>query len=679
MMKTSNPLLTDSLLPPFSQIKPQQIMPALEQILTDNRQQLKKLLEQPLSWDNLMIPLDAMADRLSQMWSPVRHLHAVADSKSLRQVYNDCLAKLSAYYIEIGHNRELYEAFVALQESSEYKQFNAIQQKIIRDTLRDFKLCGVALTEKDKQRFTKLEQQQTQLQSQFEQHLLDSTENWSLLIEQKEKLAGLPEHTLQHAAQRAEDKKQSSGWLLTLDYPCYSAVMSYCQDREVRRQLYYAYVTRSSECGPDKGKYDNSQIIEQLLQIRYELAQLLGFKNYSDLSLAPKMAESVEEVIGFLEDLATRVKVKAKVEYEELLDFARTTDGIEALEASDIGYYSDKLRQHRFNFNQEQLRPWFPLEKVLSGMFALIGQLYGMRVEEQQEIDCWHPAVRFFAIYDRDNAPRGSFYIDLYAREGKRSGAWMDECRQRMMCVTGLQYPVAYLTCNFTPPVADKPSLLTHNEVVVLFHEFGHTLHHLLTQIDYRDVSGISGVPWDAVELPSQFFENFCWHEQTLPLISAHYETGEPLPTELQQQLLAAKQFQAGLQLSRQLVFALFDFKLHSLPPPSIQALQELLDGIRNDLLPMTTLDFNRFQHSFSHIFAGGYSAGYYSYLWAEVLAQDAFGRFLEEGVLNGETGQAFLGAVLEKGGSEEAIALFVNFRGRLPQTDALIKSYGID
>ncbi|MEW8352078.1 MAG: M3 family metallopeptidase, partial [Candidatus Thiodiazotropha taylori] len=540
------------------------------------------------------------------------------------------------------------------------------------------RLSGVDLPEDKKQRFKEISQSLSKLTTKFEENLLDATNAWSKLISDPEQLAGLPESAMALAKQTAEQREQQ-GWLLTLEFPSYFPVMTYADQRELRRELYEAYATRASDCGPDAGKWDNSEVMEQILALRHEQAQLLGYNNYAERSLARKMARTTEEVMSFLTDLAQRSKAQAERELAELTQFASENYGIDQLEAWDIGYYSEKLRQHRHAISQEELKPYFPETRVIPGMFAVVERLYGIRIQSVEGVDTWHPDVRFYEIRDKQNQLRGQFYLDLYARPKKRGGAWMDECATRFFSESVDQVPVAYLTCNFSPPVADQPALFTHDEVETLFHEFGHGLHHMLTRIDYPAVAGINGVAWDAVELPSQFMENWCWEQQALELISGHVESGEPIPDELFQRLHGAKNFQSAMQMVRQLEFSIFDFRIHQeYDPDQGGRIYQILDQVREQVSVIKPPSWNRFPHGFSHIFAGGYAAGYYSYKWAEVLSADAFSRFEEQGIFSQEAGQAFLQEILEQGGSKDAMELFVAFRGREPQIEPLLRHSGI-
>lgn len=673
----SNPLLETHELPLFSKILPEHIKPAVEKIIQDNEAAIDELLssQKAFNWSNLQEVLDKLDDRLSQSWSPVGHMNAVVNSDELRDAYNGCLPILSEYSTRIGQNHKLYKAYQSIADSDEFDSLDKAQKKVINDTLRDFKLAGVSLEAEKKARYGEIKKQLSELTSKFSDSVLDATMAWNKVVTDQNELSGLPETALAGARQLAEAKGEE-GWLLNLDFPSYFPVMAYCDNRELRKEVYTAFSTRASDQGPNASEFDNSERIDEILKLRHELAHLLDFKNYAEFSLATKMAQSTDEVIHFLEDLASKSKPQAEKELTELKAFAKEEFGVNDLEAWDVGYYGEKLRQQRYAISQEELRPWFPAEKSIAGMFDVVHKLFDIEFEQSNDIDCWHKDVRFYNIR-RAGEVIGRFYLDLYAREHKRGGAWMDVCRSRWTLDNKTQLPVAYLTCNFTPPVGDKPALLTHDEVVTLFHEFGHGLHHMLTKVDYAAVSGISGVAWDAVELPSQFMENFCWEKEGLALISGHFETGEPLPEDKLEKLLAAKNFQSAMMMVRQLEFSLFDFKLHKEYHEGLNV-QDLLNKVRDQVAVVIPPKFNRFQNSFNHIFAGGYAAGYYSYKWAEVLSADAFSRFEDEGIFNKETGEAFLQEILEKGGSAEPMELFVNFRGRKPKIDALLRHSGI-
>ncbi|KXU79245.1 oligopeptidase A [Aeromonas enteropelogenes] len=677
----TNPLLTMDSLPPFSQIQPEQVQPAVTQAIADCKQKIADVLakQEPRTWDSLIAPLEEVNDRLARIWSPVSHLNSVLNSEALRAAHDACLPLLSEFQTYVGQHEGLYQAYLALSESDDFPRLDDAQRKEIQNTLRDFRLSGIGLPAEAQQRYGEIQARLSELASRFSNNVLDATQGWHKLVADEAELAGLPESVLAAARQMAE-LKGKQGWLFTLDIPSYLPVMMYADNRELRAEMYEAFTTRASDQGPNAGKWDNSAIMTELLALRRELAQLLGFANYAELSLATKMADKTEQVVNFLTDLARRSLPQGKAELEEIRAFAAEQHGQSELAAWDLAYYAEKLKQHKFSISDEQLRPYFPASKVVKGLFEVVKRVFGMKVRERLGIDTWHPDVRFYDIFDADDELRGSFYLDLYAREHKQGGAWMDVCLGRRYRRDGsLQKPVAYLTCNFNGPVDGKPALFTHNEVVTLFHEFGHGIHHMLTRVDVAGVAGINGVAWDAVELPSQFLENWCWESEALAFISGHYETGEPLPADLLEKMMAARNFQAAMQMLRQLEFALFDFRLHQeFDPAKPDQIPALLDEVRSQVAVMTPPAFNRFQHSFSHIFAGGYAAGYYSYKWAEVLSADAFSRFEEEGIFNPVTGQSFLRHILEKGGSKEPMELFKAFRGREPRVDALLRHSGI-
>ncbi|MUI55561.1 oligopeptidase A [Aliivibrio fischeri] len=677
----SNPLLTFTDLPPFSQIKPEHIQPAVEQAIADCRAKIEEVLASDVtpSWESIIVPLAETDDRLSRIWSPVSHLNSVKNSEAWREAYEACLPELSEYGTWVGQHKGLYEAYKSIKESEAFASLSQAQQKTIIDELRDFDLSGIGLPADQQKRYGEISKRSSELSSNFSNNVLDATMGWSKHITDEKELSGLPESAMA-AAKAAAEAKELDGWLLTLEMPSYLPVMTYCDNKPLRKEIYEAFVTRASDRGPNAGKWDNSAIMEEELQLRHEIARLLGFGSYSDKSLATKMAESPTQVLGFLNDLATKAKPQGEREVEELKAFVKEEFGIDELDLWDITYYSEKLKQKLYQISDEELRPYFPESKAVSGLFEVLNRLFGMTVVEREGVDVWHESVRFFDIFDSTNTLRGSFYLDLYAREHKRGGAWMDECRVRRLTQEGeLQTPVAYLTCNFNKPVGGKPALFTHDEVVTLFHEFGHGIHHMLTQIDVASVSGINGVPWDAVELPSQFLENWCYEEEALAFISGHYETGEPLPKEMLDKMLAAKNFQSAMFILRQLEFGLFDFTLHTNFDPELGGrVLETLAEVKAKVAVLPSVEWNRFSHSFGHIFAGGYSAGYYSYLWAEVLSADAFSRFEEEGIFNTEIGQSFLNNILEMGGSEEPMELFKRFRGREPQVDAMLRHAGI-
>jgi len=667
-------LLTFTGLPPFNHIAASEIEPAIRQLLDESRAQLQQILAQPLAtWDNTIAPLEQIQHRISRTWSPVGHLNGVMNSDELRVAYNACLPLLSAWHTELGQNERLFKAYEHVRQN-EAGSLNAAQLKLLDNALRDFRLSGVALSAEKKVRYKEIMEQLTKVQAKFDENVLDATNAWSRHVSNEIELQGLPAPIIARARAAAQEKEQS-GWLFTLDAPNYMAVLSHGDNEQLRREFYQAWVTRASDQGSNP-QWDNTDLIEQIMRLRHELAQLVGFDNYASYSLATKMASSVVEVNDFLKHLASHSRQAAQRELDELKTFA----GRE-LNSWDVGYYSERMKQQRFDLSEEALRPYFPAPQVLLGLFAVATRLYGVRIVERLDVEKYHADVQFFDILNADGTRRGSFYVDLYARPKKRGGAWMDDCVGRMQ-IGGTSYlPVAYLVCNFMPPAADgsKPALLTHSEVVTMFHEFGHGLHHMLTRVDYPGVSGINGVPWDAVELPSQFMENFAWRPEVLPLISKHVESGEPLPAAELERLLASRTFQSGLQTVRQLEFALLDLRVHAEYDQARGArVLEILNEVRAQGAVIKPPAFNRFPHSFSHIFSGGYAAGYYSYKWAEVLAADAFSAFEEQGIFDENTAGRFASAILEKGGSRDAMEAFIEFRGRKPEIEPLLRQLGL-
>ena len=676
----TNPLLTTADLPAYAAIQPEHVEPAIDRVLAENRAEIGRLLAANASptWDSLIRPLEDLEDRLNKVWSPINHLHSVLDSEPLRAAYNACLPKLSVYHTELGQHQGLFRAYRRIADNPEYARLDSAQRKVIDDALRDFRLSGVTLPPEQRDRYKAIMQELTQLSARFAENVLDATQAWTRHLTDETQLAGLPDSARALARQTAR-QRGLDGWLLTLELPSYLPVLNYADDRDLRRELYDAYCTRASDQGPNAGQWDNGPVMERILALRHELARLLGFRDYTEYSLATKMADSPDQVLAFLADLAGRAQPQAQKELAELQEFARAQSGIEQLEAWDIGYYSEKLRQHRYHLSQEELRPYFPTTRVLPGLFAVAEKLFGIAIRPLDGVEVWHPDVRVFEIVDDAGDRRGRFYLDLYARPHKRGGAWMDGCLARRLTDEGVRPPAAYLVCNFSPPVGDDPSLLTHGEVLTLFHEFGHGLHHLLTTVNYPPVAGIHGVEWDAVELPSQFLENWCWSRDALTLLAGHYQTGEPLPEALYQRMLAARNFQAGILMVRQLEFGLFDFRLHrEYDPARGGRVLEVLDAVRRQVAVIVPPAYNRFANAFTHIFAGGYAAGYYSYKWAEVLSADAFSAFEENGIFDVPTGERFRRSILEAGGSRPALASFVEFRGREPQIEPLLRLSGI-
>jgi len=676
----TNPLLAESDLPRFSDIRPEHVKPAIEQVLADNRAAIAELTTDPVpaTWQGLVAPLERLEDRLEKVWSPVSHLNAVMNSEALREAYNACLPLLSAYSTEMGQNTDLYAAFRQLRDGDEYPRLDQAQRQSVDNALRDFELAGVALEASAKQRYAAIAARLAELASKFQENLLDATDAWHRDTTDPDEVAGIPESALGVMRQNAE-AAGADGWRISLDMPVVQAVLAHAHNPALRREVYEAFTTRASDAGPHGGRWDNHPIMSEILDLRQEQAELLGYPNYAELSLAPKMADSARQVVDFLEDLATRAKPAAEREYAELTAFASERDGIESLPAWDVGYYSERLRETRHRLSPEDLRPWFQADRVMAGLFDVVERLFSIHITPRDDVDTWHDEVRFYEIHDANGELRGQFYTDLYARSHKRGGAWMATARGRMNHEGEVQTPVAFLTCNFTPPVGGQPALITHGEVETLFHEFGHGLHHMLTRVDAASVAGISGVAWDAVELPSQFLENWCWEREALDLFARHYQTDEPIPESLFERMTAARHFQAAMQMVRQLEFSLFDLRLHVEHDRTAgERIFPLLDEVRDQVAVVRPPAFNRFPNSFAHIFAGGYAAGYYSYKWAEVLSADAFARFTEEGIFNPVTGRAFLEHILEKGGSEDAAKLFRDFRGREPSIEPLLKASGL-
>lgn len=664
-------------LPIFSSIDTDQIVIELDKMLARHLDAVETLLKQThgFTWDNLMYPLESMDDELERFWSPVSHMHAVMNSPLLRTCYEACIPKLSAYHAAIGQNQALYDAINTLDKS----KLNETQFKIVEDTLQNFRLSGVALSLEQKRRFEDISTQLSALSNQFENHILDAVHDFSYHVTDASRLAGLPEHAIATAKALAEEK-QLSGWVLSLEQPCYLAVIAYADDRALRELMYEAYATRASELGPSAKKFDNTPIMNEMLALRFEKARLLDFANYAELSLAKKMVESTRQVNDFLGDLLTRAYPQAQQEFLALTKFAKKEYHLEKLEPWDVTYVAEKKQQALFQISQEMLRPYFPLTQVMSGLLTIIQRLYGMILRPIEDFDTWHRDVTCYAVYDEYNELRGYIYIDLFARPHKRGGAWMDSMQSRFKNQDGqIQCPIATLTCNFAKASGQKPATLSHDEVLTLFHEMGHCLHHVLTRVDYLGASGINGVEWDAVELPSQFFENWCWEEQALILLTKHIDTNESLPPALFQSLTDAKNFQSAMMMVRQLEFSIFDFRIHELyREADANFIASTLTDVRRQATVVPIAPYNRFQNSFSHIFAGGYAAGYYSYKWAEVLSSDAFARFEEDGLFNVHTGREFLHTILEVGGSCKAAEAFENFRKRPASVDALLRHSGI-
>lgn len=667
-----------SSLPLFSKISTQDIVPAIQKAIENCKSVIDEVVKNGnVTYAEVVERIDDTDDVLARMWSPVSHMNSVVSSDELREAHDACLPMLSEFGTWVGQHKGLFSLYQQLRESHEFVTLNEAQQKVVTNAIRDFTLSGVGLEDDKKKRYADIQSRLSDLSSTFGNNVMDATMAWTKHVTDEAQLAGLPESAKAAAAQTARNKDKQ-GWLFTLDIPSYLPIMLYADSSDLREEMYRAYNTKASDQGPNAGEFDNAAHIDEMLALKQEASSLLGFSSYAERSLATKMASSTEQVTQFLRDLAKRSKPQAQDELQEIVDFAAQSDGQIELQPWDYTYFGEKLKQKKYAISDEELRPYFPEHKVVSGLFEVVSRLYGLRIEQQTNVDTWHKDVSFYKIFDADNQHRGSFYFDLYAREKKRGGAWMDVCRNRRRLSSGeIQLPVAYMVCNFNGPVDGKPALFTHDEVVTLFHEFGHGLHHMLTKIDAGGVSGISGVAWDAVELPSQFLENWCWQPEALSFISGHFESGEALPNELLEKMLAAKNYQSAMQMVRQLELSLFDFTLHQ-QGNTEKSVQGILDEIRQEVAVVIPPTFNKFQNSFGHIFAGGYAAGYYSYKWAEVLSSDAFSRFEEEGIFNQQTGRDFLSNILEMGGSKEPMELFVAFRGREPEVDALLRHSGI-
>jgi oligopeptidase A len=669
----NNPILNLASLPAFDRIEPAHARPALEQILSENRARLQQLTAQTdPTFASLVVPVEELSYRLSRVWSPIGHLNAVANSPEMRQAYNECVPLLTAYSSELGQNAALYAGYAHVFKH-EGDCLDSSQRKLLENALRDFRLAGVDLPAERRDRYREVAQRLAQLATKFSENVLDAARSYTRSVTDGTELEGLPESAVDRAAADAREAGQA-GWLFKLDQPTYMTVMANAANAQLRRDIYEAWVTRASELGPSGGQFDNNPIMAEILALRHELAQLLGFNNFSDYALATRMAKSGKQVLGFLDDLARRCRPAAIQEFADLEEFAGRK-----LNAWDLAFFGERLQDSRFKVSQEALRPYFPLAKVLSGLFALTERLYGITVAPRPEVSVWHPTVRYYDLKDAHGAAVAGFYLDPYSRGEKRSGAWMDECVIAKSLPSGKALPVAQLVCNFTAPIGDAPALLTHVEVTTLFHEFGHGLHHMLTQVAYPSIAGINGVAWDAVELPSQFMENFAWRAEVLPLISAHVVDGKPLPTDMLRRLQGTRTFNAALDTLRQIELAGFDFELHANFDPATGArVAETLDAVRQRVAVVPAALFNRMPASFAHIFAGGYAAGYYSYKWAEVLAADAFDAFEQAGVFDGATAARFLDSILARGGSLDAMEAFVRFRGRQPDVRPLLKQTGI-
>ncbi len=668
-----NPLLGQEPLPQFLKIRPEHVEPAVRELLSEHRARIEELatLSEP-TFASVVEPMEELHHRTSRTWSPVSHLNAVLNSDALRAGYNACLPLLSAYHTDLAQSEPLFRAYRTVAEQ-QGAHLAPVQRQLLEHRVRDFRLAGVGLPTERKERFKTAMLELTQLQAKFEENVLDATNNWTWHVTDAAQLRGLNEMLIEQARARAMERALP-GWVLSLDQPTYVAVVTDAESEPLRRAFYEAWTTRASDRGPNAGRWDNSTVMEEILRRRHEAARLLDFKNYAEYALATRMAHSVDEVLKFLHELAGAARSAAQAEFAELERFAARK-----LAAWDVAFYAERLQRQLFCVSQEELRPYFPLPRVLAGLFEVAQRLFGVRIRERAGAPVWHPDARLFDIENLRGEAVGSFYLDAYARPNKRSGAWMDECVGRKRLSSGAALPVAYLVCNFLPPGQERPALLTHDDVLTLFHEFGHGLHHLLTRVDYPSIAGINGVAWDAVELPSQFLENYAWHPEVLQRISGHFESGQALPAEQQARLIATRSFHAGLQMMRQLEFALFDFRMHTeYSPERGGRILEILREVRSEVAVLPVPEWNRFPNSFGHIFAGGYAAGYYSYKWAEVLAADAFAAFEESGVFDRPTAQRFLDAILSRGGSRDALDAFIEFRGRRPDVRALLKQHGI-
>lgn len=673
----SNPLLHYAGLPKFNEITPEHVGPAIDSLLAEGRSlvdQLANNTETP-TWDNFALKLEDHSEKLGRTWSQVGHMNAVVNSPELREAYNDNLAKLTDFYSDLSQDERLYKKFKTIQSSANFTSLSATQQKIINNEVRDFKLGGAELPTAEKARFKAISEELSKLGSKFEENIMDNTNDFAHYVDNADDLAGLPKDAIEAAATAAKEADKT-GYKFSLHFPSYMPVLQYADNRALRETLYRAYATRASEFS--KPEWDNTTLISDILKLKQEEAHMLGFKNYAELSLATKMADTPAQVTEFLNTLAKRAKPYAERDIQELTDYAKKL-GITDMQSWDVAYVSEKLREEKYAFSDQEVKQYFPEDKVLAGLFKVTETIFGVQVRKA-DAPLWHKDAAFYEISDSNNKPIAYFYLDLYARNNKRGGAWMDECITRRKKISGLELPVAYLTCNFSAPVGDKPALFTHDEVITMFHEFGHGLHHMLTQVEEYGVSGIKGVEWDAVELPSQFMENFCWEWDVLRHMTKHVDTGAQLPRELFDKMVAAKNFQAGMQTVRQIEFSLFDMRLHGdFDPSGSKTALDLIEEVRDEVAVLRPPKWNRFPNSFSHIFAGGYAAGYYSYKWAEVLSADAYSLFEEMGTLSAEAGSRFKEEVLAKGGSRPAMESFVAFRGREPSLDALLRHNGMN
>ncbi|MBK4775712.1 oligopeptidase A [Candidatus Pantoea edessiphila] len=677
-----NPLLTSFTLPPFSKIKLEHIIPAIIEVLKDCKLTVEKISSQKIhySWNNVVKPIDEQHDRLNRIFSPISHLNLVKNNTELRKIYEQAYLLILQYYNWEKQNKNLYQAYVYLQQQDQYILLNTSQKKHLDNIINEFKLSGIDLGEDKQKRYREIIDRLSQLELVYNNNVLDSTMNWKKLITNKKQLSGINQNILFSIYQNSKNYNNES-WLLTLDFPVYSSVITYCNNDQLREEMYLAYSTRASDQGPNAHKWDNTNIINEQLSLRYELAQLLDFKSFADKALVKESSKNPQKVLIFLDTLLSAIDTKVKKEISQLEQFVKTRYNINKLNAWDIAYYSQKQKQYLYNFNDEQLRPYFPETRVLSGLFELANRIFGISIINYPQIDSYHKDVKFFNVFNNKGELLGGFYIDLYARKNKCSGAWMDICTNRMRKKNGkIQKPISYIVCNFTDLNQNKPAIFTHNEVITLLHEFGHCLHHILTSIEIPAISGTNGIPLDIIEFPSQFMENWCWESDFLSLISGHYETNEPISSEIIKKILQSKNYQIGLFILRQIEFSLFDLTIHyEFHPQKNKDILNILNKIRKNIAVFPYLKQDRFPHAFNHIFSGCYAARYYSYLWANVLACDAYSVFKKNGIFDQKTGKLFLENILKLGGSEDFMNMFQRFLGRAPNINALLQQYGIN
>ena len=677
MTLQSNPLLDFSGLPKFDAIRPEHVAPAMDALLNEGRRTVLQVAQEaaPPTWNNVVEPLAECLDRLDRAWGAVRHIHAVVNTPALREAYNESLPGIIAFHADLSQDQRLYDKYRALRAQPEFLSLDASRRRLIDNELRDFKLGGAELDAAGKERFKALQEELADLSTRFDEHVLDATNAWALVVTDAAMLAGVPQDVLS-AARAAADADGKDGWKLTLHMPCFLPVLQYARNRDLRQRMHEAFATRASDLGAN-ADWDNTLVIGRTLALRQQAAEWLGYRNYAEVSLVPKMAGSPDEVIAFLRDLGRRARPYAERDFAELAAFARAELDLSDFAPWDIAFATERLKAMRYAYSEQEVRQYFPEDKVLRGLFRVVETIYGVRIRESSAAT-WHPSVRFFDITDGHDALLGQFYFDLYAREGKQGGAWMDDAINRRQIAGAIQHPVAYLTCNLSAPVDGKPATFTHDEVITIFHEFGHGLHQLLTRVDIAGISGIQGVEWDAIELPSQFMENFCWEWDVLKHMTSHVDTGAALPRELFDKLSAAKNFQSGMATMRQIEMGLFDMLLHTHTGHDEATPRMILEAVRLEVALVPRAHYDRFMHAFGHVFAGGYAAGYYSYKWAEVLSADVFSVFEEQGVLSPAAGARFRDEVLARGGSRPAMESFVAFRGRPPALDALLRHHGM-